>query len=86
MQRTVFSGKEERRGKVIVESERKSWEEFGVKLEKLGQTAGKPFWSAIKNLRNGGKREMSSVLNKDGKLTVDAEKALGKWQEYFEDY
>ena len=70
---------------IIAASKQKSWEDFGNRLETLGQAAGKPFWSVISSLRKGGKKEMTSVLDRSGKLLVNPEDALGRWREYFEE-
>ena len=82
--RELYIVERDRTKQIVAESKRKSWEDFGNKLETLGQAAGKPFWNVIKNFRNGRKREMSSILDNSGKLIVDAKEALGRWQEYFE--
>ena len=70
---------------IIAASKQKSWEDFGNRLETLGQAAGKPFWSVISSLRKGGKKEMTSVLDRSGKLLVNPVDALGRWREYFEE-
>ncbi|XP_067001635.2 LINE-1 retrotransposable element ORF2 protein isoform X1 [Anabrus simplex] len=82
--RELYVDERNRAKQIIVESKKKSWEDFGNNLERLGQAAGKPFCTVIKNLRKGGKKEMNSVLSNSGELIIDPRESLERWREYFE--
>ena len=72
--------------KIVRESKKNSWEQFGEFIEKTGQDDGKLFWGTIKNLRGQGKKEsMSTIKNTDGEIIVDQGKIIDRWKDYFDD-
>lgn len=55
-------------------------------LEEAGQQRNKVFWSKVKNIRNGGKKQApGAVLDKSGELVIGRKNVLNRWREYFEE-
>ena len=68
-----------------VKKSKKSWEEFGRRLDSNYFSANKVIWQTIRRLR--GKRSSITYSIKDsaGNILTDENEFLSRWREYFED-
>lgn len=46
---------------MVKEAKESCWVKFGYDLEVAGQQRNKLFWSKVKNIRNGGKKQAPGV-------------------------
>ena len=71
---------------LAVKKSKKSWEEFGRRLDFNYFSANKVFWQTIRRLR--GKRSSITYSIKDsaGNIPTDENEILSRRKEYFEDF
>ena len=70
---------------LVKKAKDEDWKKFGEDLEKAGQERNKKFWTTIKNIRNGERKQTcGSILDSTGNLVVEKTQILGRWKEYFE--
>lgn len=62
------------------------WEKFGRDLEHAGQQRNKVFWTNIKNIRNGDKKQAPvGVVDSSGNPVLGFKNILNRWKNYFSD-
>lgn len=72
--------------RLIKEAKDSAWRKFGEDLEQAGQQRNKVFWTKVKKIRNGDKKQTSgSVFDKTGSLVSDQVDILKRWKEYFDE-
>ncbi|XP_031639297.1 uncharacterized protein LOC116351343, partial [Contarinia nasturtii] len=72
--------------RMVKEAKEGHWIKFGEELEEAGQQRNKVFWTKVKNIRNGGKKQApTAVLDKSGNLVIGRNNVLNRWKEYFDD-
>ena len=64
---------------------KKSWEEFGRRLDSNYFSANKVFWRTIRRLRGKRSSNTYSIKDSDGNILTDENEILLRWREYFED-
>jgi len=72
--------------RLVKEAKDASWKKFGEDLEQAGQQRNKMFWTKVKKIRNGDKKQTSgSVFDKTGSLVSGQVNILNRWKEYFDE-
>ncbi|XP_072377966.1 uncharacterized protein [Diabrotica undecimpunctata] len=71
---------------MVLAAKRKSWEEFGNKMEKDYHSNEKLFFKTLKNLRTEKAQQTpEQIRDKEGHLLHDNDHILDRWKQYFED-
>ena len=68
-----------------VKKSKKSWEEFGRRLDSNYFSANKIFWQTIRRLRGKRSSVTYSIKDSAGNILTDENEILSRWREYFED-
>lgn len=70
---------------VVLAAKKKSWEEFGLRMESDYHTNNKLFYKMIKNLRLTNKKQnMKLIRNKEGVILTNENDIMERWKEYFQ--
>ena len=71
---------------LVKKAKETDWEKFGRDLEHAGQQRNKVFWTNIKNIRNGDKKQAPvGVLDSTGNPVLGFKNILNRWKNYFSD-
>ncbi|XP_072400312.1 uncharacterized protein [Diabrotica undecimpunctata] len=71
---------------MVLVAKRKSWEEFGNKMEEDYHSNEKLFFKTLKNLRTEkAQKTPKQIRDKEGHLLHDNDHILDRWKQYFED-
>ena len=69
----------------VKKSKKKSWKEFGRRLDSNYFSANKVFWQTIRRLRGKRSSVTYSIKDSDGNILTDENEILSRWSECFED-
>lgn len=84
----TYSRYKEQREKVkniVQEAKKKSWSDFGDKMEENSKGNQKLFYRTLKTLRKGKTTTVHTVKNKKGDLLNDTNEVMERWREYFQE-
>ena len=70
---------------VVAAEKRKSWEEFGKKIEEQSNGNQKLFYKVLKSIRKGKDKQTTTLKNADGEILTDEKAIMKRWKEYFQD-
>lgn len=69
----------------IRQQKRKTWREFGEQITETHRLDNRKFWTCIKRLRGGKRKEIKAVRDKSNKLQTGTREILETWREYYTD-
>lgn len=70
---------------LVLAAKRKSWEEFGHKIEADYHSNQKLFYKVLKNLRSGNKNQtIKQIKSENGTILTTKEDTIKRWKEYFQ--
>lgn len=70
---------------MIVEAKKKSWEDYGHKLEEDSKGNQKLFYKILKELRQGKEKKDIYIKNTKGELLTEETEIIERWKQYFQD-
>lgn len=69
----------------VREAKRRSWEDFGRKLEEDYKNNSRRFWNTLRNLKGTTKKEIKGIKNKDGQIQINKRDVLKTWESHYAD-
>jgi inorganic pyrophosphatase/exopolyphosphatase len=72
---------------LVIEAKKKSWEDFGRKMEKNKNENQKLFYRVLKNLKTAKQEQpiINSIKTKEGEVLTEEHKIMERWKEHFEE-
>lgn len=70
---------------MVIAAKAKTWEEFGIKMEKDAAGNAKMLYRTLKNLRKEKRDPTGNIKDKKGEIITKEDKILRRWKEYFAD-
>ncbi|KAI4457507.1 reverse transcriptase (rna-dependent dna polymerase) [Holotrichia oblita] len=70
---------------LVSEEKRKSWEQFGRKLEEDAKANQKLFYRTLRSLRREKQSNIHFIKSKDGSIIKEEVEIMERWREYFQD-
>jgi hypothetical protein len=72
---------------LVIEAKKKSWEDFGRKMEKNKNENQKLFYRVLKNLKTEKQEQpiINSIKTKEGEVLTEEHKIMERWKEHFEE-
>jgi hypothetical protein len=72
---------------LVIEAKKKSWEDFGRKMEKNKNENQKLFYRVLKNLKTTKQEQpiINSIKTKEGEVLTEEHKSMERWKEHFEE-
>jgi hypothetical protein len=72
---------------LVIEAKKKSWEDFGRKMEKNKNENQKLFYRVLKNLKTAKQEQsiINSIKTKEGEVLTEEHKIMERWKEHFKE-
>lgn len=71
---------------MVMEAKKKTWEEFGQKIEEDYHTNQKLFYKMLKNIRVGKQQQtIKHMKDKEGKILNGEKEIMERWEQYFKE-
>ena len=70
---------------MAMNTKKRSWEEFGEKMEKDGKRNQKLLFKVLKSLRKETSKNTKQTKNKKGDILRKEKEIMNRWKEYFEE-